>query len=364
MLGAQESAWSGGAVIDGVAYQSAEELRSFYKLATGVKSSQKGAYSLGNADMNLELGPGLREMRISGIALELSHPLRKDAAGNILLSREDWVKWIDPIMRPTYIPDRQVIRTVVIDPAHGGHDTGTNSPYVKEPEAALQIAQKLQAELEKLGYKVILTRTGDYYLSDQLRIDVANGAEQAIFVSLHLNGGRPEAQGAEVYTLPPAEPGESPRPGNAKDSQHAALAYALQSALVSSAGAKDGGCHRAHFSLLSSITCPAVWVELGYATHAQEGPALASPAYQARLAQALAQGIAIFAKVADPTTKIAVQQPPPRVPTKPATTSSDKKPGTSSSTKTRSTSSQKSAATQKSSSRTQPQRTRSRGKSR
>ena len=310
---AEDSAWEPAATTGGVPYQSMDELRSFYKLSTGAQPSRKGAYTLALGDVRLEFGPGKREMSIGGIRLALSYPLHRDTAGNLLIAREDWVHWVDPILRPTYIAGRAPVRTVVIDAGHGGHDVGLSSPAVREAEATLQIAAKLRAALEKLGLQVILTRTGDYFLSDQQRVDLANQAQNAVFVSLHLNSGRSDFRGARVYTLAPGKPGSHPRPGNGLDSQHAALAYALQSALVRQAGAADGGCHCAHFSLLSSITCPAVWVELGYATHEQEGPALASAAYQDTLAHALASGIATYAHVADPATTIPVQAPPPKV---------------------------------------------------
>lgn len=348
---AEESAWAPAEVVEGVPYQTAEELRSFYKLALGGsgRTTRKGAYTVSNTDTSIELGPGKRELRIGGVRLELSQPLHRDAAGNMLLSREDWVKWIDPIMRPTYIADRQAVQMVVIDPGHGGHDAGTPSPYVTEMDATLQVALKLKDELEKQGCKVVLTRSGDYFLSDQQRVDIANAGDHAVFLSLHLNSGRSDFRGAEVYTVSPPEQGEVPRPGNTRDGAHAALAYAVQQALIAHAGAADGGCHRAHFSLLSSITCPAIWVELGYATHAQEGPSLATEAYQTRLAQALAQGIAAYAHVANPATAIPVQPPAPKASTtKPKSTS--KASTTSSGSKKRTSGSSSSSSSRSSSS--------------
>lgn len=312
---AEEASWAPGAVVNGSPYQSLEELRGFYKLTPAAKTSRKGAYGLSSSDLQLEFGPGSREMRIGGIQLLLGKPLQKDTAGNLLIAREDWVKWVDPILRPTYIAGRAPVHTVVLDAGHGGHDEGTPSDHLKESDITLQMAQRLQHELEKMGLKVVLTRTGDYFLSDRQRVDTANAAEAPIFISLHLNNGRSDYRGTQVYTAAPAE---STVPSHASEAASSALAYALQSALVSGAGTADGGCAEAHFSLLSSITCPSAWVELGYATHAQEGAALTTPAYQEALARALASGIATYAKVADPATGIPVQQARPAAPPKPA----------------------------------------------
>ena len=307
-----DDAWAPGCLVQGVPYQSVEELRSFYKFSPTDKASRKGAQAMSLGDVSLELGPGLREMSIAGIRLVLAHPLMRDASGHLLISREDWVKWVDPILRPTYIPDRCAVRTVVLDPGHGGHDSGTPSDHLRESDTTLQIALALQAELEKIGYNVLLTRTGDYFVSDQQRVDTANAAKDAIFLSLHLNRGRSDYHGTQVYTAAPADPGSSPTPGNAHDATQAALAYALQSALVSTAGATDGGCRRAHYSLLNSITCPAAWVELGFATHEQESASLATPAYRDTLVKALARGITTYAAVAHPEARIPVQALPPK----------------------------------------------------
>lgn len=309
------AAWPAAAEHGGVPYQSVEELRGFYKLSTGLQPRRKGALAMGLGDVALEFGPERRELSIGGIRLELSYPLLKAADGNMLISRVDWVSWVEPIMRPTYIEGRSAVSTVVIDAGHGGHDTGVTTAAVQEAATTLHVAELLKSELEKLGLQVKLTRTGDYFLSDQQRVDMANDSQGAIFLSLHLNSGRPDFQGARVYTVAPSAPGKPLRPGNEMEGRHTALAYALQSALVRQAGATDGGCHRAHFSLLSSISCPAVWVELGYATHEQEAAALASPTYRETLARALAQGIATYAKVAAPTAKIPTQAAPPKVAT-------------------------------------------------
>lgn len=309
---ADPAAWEPAAVVEGLPYHSVEELRSFYKLTAAPKNTRGGGgavTTMSNAGVSLEFGPGLRELKIGGLRLTLAHPLQKDAAGNRLISREDWVCLIDPILRPTYIPGREAVRTVIIDPAHGGHDDGETTPQLREADVALQVARKLKAELEKRGYKVQLTREEDIFLSDRQRVKLASAAaEGAVFLSLHVNSGRSDFQGASVYTL---APGADARPGHARQCAHAALAYALQSALVAQAGAADAGLKHTHYSLLSSITCPAALVELGYATHAQEGAALLSPAYQDALAQALAQGVATYAHVADPATSIPVQEPPP-----------------------------------------------------
>ena len=309
ILAAESPAWEQqDSPVSGVPYHKVEDLRSFYKLTANSKSSRKGATSIGNADISLELGPGVRELSIGGLLVPLARPLQKDAEGRWLISREDWVCCIDPILRPTYITGREAVTTVILDPGHGGHDTGETTPHLRESDLTLKVAKMLKDELEKQGYKVILTRSEDNFVSDQQRVDTINsGGAGAILLSLHVNEGRSDFQGSSIYTL---APGGDTRPGHAKQTAHTALAYALQSALVTQAGAADAGIRHVHYSLLSSVTCPAVWVELGYATHAQEGAALATPAYQESLVHALAKGISTYAHVANPATHIPVQEKP------------------------------------------------------
>ena len=325
-----ENVWAPAATVGGVPYQSVDELRGFYKLDPDSKPAHAGAYSMSLGRVPVELGPGSRELRIGGIRLTLMHPLQKDAEGKLLISREDWVKWVDPILRPTYIAGRKPVRVVMIDAAHGGHDTGMMTAQVSEAVATLHVANCLKAELESMGLKAELTRTGDYFLSEHQRLEAAKTAQPSLFITLHINSGRSDYHGSQVYTAAPAAPGKSPTPSNEHDADQAALAFALQAALVGNAGVADGGCAHTQYSMLSALPCPAAWVELGYATHPIEGAALGTQAYREQLAHALALGIAAYAKTTEPTAQIPVQQPN----TRPASPPSGSGKSTTSSGKT------------------------------
>lgn len=292
--------WNATSVGD-VGYLPLEDLRSFYKLLP--LQAAQGTRAVGNGAVSLVFGPGARELRINGIRCVLSHPV-KDVVTNqdLLISKADMVKLIDPVLRPTYIANRRLVKTIVIDPGHGGHDAGTVTSQVREADVTLLVGNKLAEELRKRGFHAVLTHDVNRYQSDQQRVDVANGALDAVYVGLHLNSGRSDIRGAETYTVDPAEPSAKGLPGNEYDAANAALALALQSALVQQCGAPDGGCRRAHYSLLSSLNCPAAMVELGYATNAQEGALLNTEAYQSRLAAALADALERFAAVMNPET--------------------------------------------------------------
>ena len=298
--------------VGGVEYLPLEDLRSFYKLMVLQPKGRRvvGQRVLGNGEVTLTFGPSPRELRIQERLCILSHPVQEDSSGDLLVAKVDVQQVIEPVLRPTYIANRSAVRTVVIDPAHGGHDTGTVTPYVREADAALVVATKLGAELTKRGFEVVYTQEQNQYQSPQARVDKANAAPAAIFVSLHLNSGRSDVKGAQTYTLAPSGKNEKPMPGHEFSQSSMALAMALQSSLVEKAEAVDGGCRRAHYSLLNSLRCPAVMVEMGYATNPEEGTRLATEEYQIKLANALADGVEAFARVMNPGTALQVQKAP------------------------------------------------------
>lgn len=298
--------------VEGLAYLPLEDLRSFYKLMPLQPKGRRvqGQRLLGNGEVTLTFGPEPRELRIQDRLCILTHPVMEDASGDLLISKMDVLQVIEPVLRPTYIANRAAVRTVVIDPGHGGHDTGSVTPYAREADVALVVATKLGAELKKRGFEVVYTQEHNEYKSPQARVDKANAAPAAIFVSLHLNSGRSDMEGSQVYTMAPAAPNEKPLPGHAYSQSSMALAMALQSALVEKADTEDGGCRRAHFSLLNSVRCPSVMVEMGYATNPEEGTRLATEEYQMKLAGALADGVESFARVMNPATTLQVQKAP------------------------------------------------------
>lgn len=311
--------------VENVGYVPLEDIRSFYKLMPIPQPKGSGTRAVGNGTITLIFGPGPRELRIQGLNCMLCHPTRPDDKGDILISKIDLLNLIDPVLRPTYIANRRSVKSVILDPGHGGHDAGTVTERVREAQVSLMVASKLAVELKKRGMEVRLTREANHHVSDQSRVDIAMQTENAIFISLHVNSGRSDRRGVETYTVTPAESNTEKRPANEYDAANAALAVALQAALVHKAEACDGGCRRVRYSLLSSLNCPAALVELGYATHSEEAELLTSDEYQTRLALALAEGISAFAAVMNPETQLKALPPPPPPPAEPAKVEPPKK---------------------------------------
>ena len=169
--------------------------------------------------------------------------------------------------------------TVVIDAGHGGHDRG-GVPGDRYPEKiyTLDVARRLGANLRAAGYRVILTRAGDYFVGLDQRCAIANSQRNAIFISIHFNSApREGANGIETYFY---------------TRRSASLAYAVHSRLVRATGGEDRRVRTRGFYVIRNTRVPAVLAECGFLTNRSEGARIAgSGAYRQRLADALASAI-------------------------------------------------------------------------
>lgn len=293
--------------IDGVSCVSLEALRSFYKFTPVQQSGDPaGVQRIGNGSFSISFGPDARDISIQGYRLRLSEPVRRNAAGELMIAKLDLVKLIDPVLRPCYIAEREPVRTVILDPGHGGLDTGRAGKDIREADLTLALALELEKLLQQRGYRVELTRRQNIFVSEPQRARStgksggADGESGSIFISLHLNNARSDLSGIRSYATAPAGTSGSSVPGNAHDAANIALAFSLHAALVAGTGAADGGVSRAHYSLLNSVHCPAALIELGNAGNPAECELLNRADYRSRLALALADGIDAYAAAMRP----------------------------------------------------------------
>ncbi len=261
------------------------------------------ALVLTNKTTRLQLTVGSREARFNGLQLWLLHPLAT-RDGEIYISQLD----VDATFRPLlsvqkYEPDKK-IRTICLDAGHGGKDPGNQASGKREKDLTLRLAADLRDQLQKMGFKVVFSRTSDRFveLSDRPALARKYGAD--VFVSLHFNGtsgDRSAAQGSEVYAMTPAgaastnargEGAGSPAyAGNRQDARNLQLAYLVQRSLVRTLGSPDRGVRRARFEVLREATMPAVLVEAGFLSHPTEGKKIFTAEYRKKMAQAIAEGI-------------------------------------------------------------------------
>jgi N-acetylmuramoyl-L-alanine amidase len=169
-------------------------------------------------------------------------------------------------------------RTVVIDAGHGGHDRGgVPRQRIGEKALTLDVAQRLKRVLEASGYRVVMTRNSDVFLSLGQRVGIANSYRNATFVSVHFNSARRSgANGIETYYY-------------RRDS--ASLAAGIHRNVVAIAPSENRGIRRRGFWVLRKTAIPSVLVELGFLTNPMEGRYALTPSYRQKLAEQIARGI-------------------------------------------------------------------------
>lgn len=177
---------------------------------------------------------------------------------------------------------------VVIDPGHGGSDSGAVGPTgVTEKAVSLAVSLKTQELLAASGYQVVMTRTTDIDVAApgvpdatelQARVDKAP-PNAALFISVHCNAfSNSKANGMETYYAPTAVKG-------------AVLAQLLNEELERLGGLNNRGCKAARFYVMTHSQCPASLIELGFITNYHEEQLLASDDYQQKLAQAITNAV-------------------------------------------------------------------------
>ncbi len=291
-------------LIDNTEYVSLDDLWKFYGFVRVFHVGREGYLSYGAKNRYVSLKENRQDFYVNNFRYILSYPIRvKD--DKLMISAIDVRKLVDPVLRPQYSAQSEKVTTVIIDPGHGGKDAGAVSPYAREKDCNLELALRLRDRLVKKGLKVIMTRDGDYFLTLQQRVDIANKYPQSIFVSIHHNSARATASGIETFTLAPqgtTSPYARSRTqqslqGNNQDSENIALATAVHSRAIQTSGAIDRGIQRARFSVLCTIKRPAILFEAGFVTHPNEGKLVSSEAYQNRLADAICNGILSYCSI-------------------------------------------------------------------
>ena len=191
---------------------------------------------------------------------------------------------------------------VIIDPGHGGQDSGTIKSGLAEKELALDVAQRLQRHLQGRGFVTVMTRSDDTYISLQDRAIVANNQPEAVFVSVHFDeAGRAAATGVETYyaahriSLPERVASWLPFLQRAStepaDRESESLAGFVQEALVTRTQATNRGTRSQQFFVIANVRHPAVLVEGGFLTNRDEAIRLTNEEYREQMAAGIADGV-------------------------------------------------------------------------
>ena len=292
-----EAAWK-LVTLDGQEYVTVKGIKEFYKFTAVERSG--ATVALRSARLVLRLRSGSQEMYVNGVKFMLSLPVTSQG-NDVLVSRIDLSKLIDPVLRPSHIAKGPPFTTVVVDPGHGGHDSGARGVFGNEETYTLDTSLRLARLLQARGLKVLMTRTRDSYPSLPQRVAAANAAPSSIFVSVHFNSGGSNAQGVETYALAPQGTNRSRKEdnendavrfrGNSRDSENIALATAVHASMLYQLKAVDRGVLRDRWFLLKGIQTPGILVEGGFITSPAECAKIHTPQYRERLAGSIAAGI-------------------------------------------------------------------------
>jgi N-acetylmuramoyl-L-alanine amidase len=301
--GATAAGWE-VAKIEGRDYVSTESMKRFYNFTKLTRSGT--SVVLENAKVEMRLRIGAHECLMNGVKFVFTHPVA-NMGEQAYVSRMDLAKLIDPVLRPNFIKNAGDFRTVILDPGHGGKDPGATNSLGTEAGYNLKVAQIAKSQLQAKGFKVVMTRDSNRYLTLQERVDFANAIrENAIFVSIHFNSGGRAARGIETFTLSP--PGVShygrgliaadnqARTGNEHDSANIALATSVHGSLLRRLQKHtfDRGIKRARFSVLSGVRHPAILMEGGFMSHPYEARLIANETYQNAVAGGIVDAIAKY----------------------------------------------------------------------
>ena len=191
---------------------------------------------------------------------------------------------------------------VVLDPGHGGEDSGAMCGGVMEKDLTLDVARRVDRLLDSEGVATLMTRLGDNYVSLADRAAFGNRAKESIFISIHFNeDNKPVASGVETYyaahqidsgsTFASWLPFFSRPPSNSPKPESQSLAGFIQEALVARTRSVDRGTQAKQFFVIANVTSPAVLIEGGFITNKDELSKLVSEDYRDQLAAAVADGI-------------------------------------------------------------------------
>jgi N-acetylmuramoyl-L-alanine amidase len=294
--------------IDGRDYVTLDSVAQNYQLKMVWKPGEE-TVSLSNRWVKARFHIDARRCELEGIWVYLSHDVICQN-NTPLLSKRDLNTAFRPLLFPPKFTPPKEIKTVALDPGHGGKDPGNQEGTHKEKDYTLKLAQDLKARLQNCGLKVIMTRQTDLFVPLEDRPSKAKLRGADVLLSLHFNAiDRPNSQvrGSEVFCLTP-EGGQSTDgnsegiptiryPGNEQDPQNILLAYHIHKALVRNLDMEDLGVRRARWVVLRNAEIPAVLIEGGFMSDAQDARRIYSDTNRQNMAQTILDGFLAYKRL-------------------------------------------------------------------
>lgn len=288
----------------GADYVEIDDVAKRLGLSLGWVTPQKKA-RLKSAWTTIDVSSDSVETWINGLKVFLGEPV-VSRNGTLFLGLRDAEQLLRPIISPGAVRPAPALRTVVIDPGHGGDDPGNRNTRLKlaEKTFTLDVAKRLERLLKAQGLRVVLTRTKDRGLELDDRTEIARKAGADLFISIHFNAfAESRVSGTETFILTPRHQRSSPQaerdtsmlatayPGNKYDHWNALLGYQMHRQLVQQLKLEDRGLKRFRYRVLCMIDCPAVLVEAAFLSNDAEGRKVATAAYRQQIANAISAGV-------------------------------------------------------------------------
>lgn len=214
------------------------------------------------------------------------------------------------------------VRTIMLDPGHGGKDPGAVANGIQEKNINLRLAKIMGKMLQDQGFEVHYTRSTDVFIPLEGRTAMANAKNADLFISVHCNSNpSPKVKGLEIYYLSLATDAQAVRVAarengvsakkisdmqfilsdlmiNSKINESRQMASLVEQKTLQTVRPKyalnSQGSRGAFFYVLTGARMPSILVEAGYLTNAQEAANLNTDAYLNVLARGLVNGVVAY----------------------------------------------------------------------
>ena len=281
-------------------YVNIEDLGAFYKFYAKKNKNSTSLYKNGHS---LKFKNKSKEILVNNIKFFLSFPILKKG-NKLYISEQDCEYSLYPLLS-TQRQNKQAIRTILIDPGHGGQDSGARrkDTGLEEKRFTLYISQVLAQRLHTLGFRVYLTRIDDSYPSFDKRRTMTKKTQADLVISIHINStSNSRVQGIETFRLTPPYTSSYGRKNKRNgpqsyDKNHwdsSLFAAIIQNELIKHTNATDRGVKPANLIMLKHNSAPSVLLELGFISNNQEYNKLIQSNYQEKLVLAIIKSIYTF----------------------------------------------------------------------
>jgi N-acetylmuramoyl-L-alanine amidase len=230
----------------------------------------------------------------------------------LMIASFAWLQWTsrpEPKTTSAKAPaQHEPFAIVVLDPGHGGQDSGAMVGGVLEKDLTLDVAQRVDRLLQGHGLATVMTRVGDSYASLVERAALTNRVPDCVFVSIHFNeGNKTVSSGVETYyadhQMVPGTPLLSWLPflqraaSETANLESQSLAGFIQEALVARTQAQNRGTKVGQYFVIANVRHPAVLIEGGFLTNKEDIAKLGNGDYREQMAAAISEGIVHYREI-------------------------------------------------------------------